>query len=167
MTNQFDFQTSTVSDQLTAQTAADLRQPIRRTCKPLFRKRELFKTVPKLLSSAAVLFVTSLFATEPLQAERATDEPLSVMQAVADEWNHGHFPSPAYFESSLTVVDDTPPFLFQGPDAVKRWIEAYRSNQPKSSEGSQTTLHFLQPKLVETNGDRAYIAVPAEWIVKQ
>lgn len=89
------------------------------------------------------------------------------MQAVADAWNQGNIPASSYFEPSLTVVDNTSPYLFQGPDAVTDWIRAYRNDQPKGREDAKTSLRLLQPKTVEIKGARAYIAVPADWTVRQ
>jgi hypothetical protein len=95
------------------------------------------------------------------------EQVLSVMQGVANAWNHGNIPAATDFEPSLTVVDDTPPYLFQGPNAITDWIEAYRQEQPKDEKESKTSLHFLKPLTVEISGERAYVAVPGEWAVDQ
>ncbi|MEJ0095816.1 MAG: hypothetical protein WDN46_21135 [Methylocella sp.] len=92
---------------------------------------------------------------------------LSVIHGVADAWDHGNIPGAAFFEPSLTIVDDTPPYLFQGRNAVANWIKAYRDAQPKGSEGAKASLHFLEPQTVEIKGARAYVAVPGEWTVEQ
>jgi hypothetical protein len=91
---------------------------------------------------------------------------LSVMRSVAGAWNEGRTPPSSYFESSLTVVDNTPPYVFQGPDAVEDWIKAYRESQPKGTEGAKTSLHLQQPKALAINSGHAYVAIPAEWTVR-
>jgi hypothetical protein len=120
-------------------------------------------------SLLAGLVLSSFLVTRvPVQAaEREKERVLSVMQAVANAWNQGNIPASSYFEPSLTVVDNTSPYLFQGPDAVADWIKAYRNDQPKGSEDAKTSLHLLRPKTVEIRGARAYIAVPGDWTVRQ
>jgi hypothetical protein len=73
--------------------------------------------------------------------------------------------STSHFEAALTIIDNTPPYLFQGPEAVQNWLKAYRDNQPPAANKAKTSLRFLEPRTVEIEGARAYIAVPAEWTV--
>lgn len=115
----------------------------------------------------AGLMLTSYLATgAPAAGASEQDDVLSALQAVAGAWNQGHMPAASNFEPSLTVVDNTPPYLFQGPDAVADWIKAYRDRQPKGTEDSKTSLHFLNPETVEITGARAYVAIPADWQVE-
>lgn len=103
------------------------------------------------------------------QAQSTTGEEgsvLSVMRAVAGAWNEGRTPPSNYFEPSLTVVDNTAPYVFQGPDAVADWIKAYRESQPKGSEAAKTSLQLLPPKTLAVNSAHAYVAVPAKWTVQ-
>ncbi len=58
------------------------------------------------------------------------------------------------------VVDDTPPYLSQGPNALADWIAVYRNDQPMGTGNAKTTLRFLQPKSVEIKDTCAYVAVP-------
>lgn len=140
----------------------NLTQSIRLSIKLLLLEQKLWR-----LASLEVLLIGSFFGARIAHAsETDTDQPLSVMQAVVDDWNSGRH-STGYFEPSLTIVDDTPPYLFQGPDAPTKWMEAYRRNQSHVYEGTQTVLHLLQPKLLATEGSHAYIAVPAEWIISK
>jgi len=87
---------------------------------------------------AGLLLSSFLVTRVPVQAaEREKERVLSVMQAVANAWNQGNIPASSYFEPSLTVVDNTSPYFFQGPDAVADWIKAYRNDQPKGSEDAK------------------------------
>lgn len=125
-------------------------------------------SVPKILALAGLLLTACLAAGGAAQAAEPEEARVfSVLQAVADAWNQGNTLPSASFEAALTIVDDTPPYLFQGPDAVADWIEAYRKDQPRSSDDSKTSLHFLPPRAIEINGARAYVAVPSEWAVEQ
>jgi hypothetical protein len=125
-------------------------------------------SVRKNLTLSDLFLAILLAAAQPAHtAEPEQSRVLSVMQAIADAWNRGGMPASSYFEPSLTVVDDTPPYLFQGPNAVADWIAAYRSEQPKSSKNAKTTLRLLQPTNVEITGARAFVAVPADWTAEQ
>jgi hypothetical protein len=164
MTNESGSEASAAFDRVYVQAEHDLRQPVRHCSKELFHEQEIYRFALSRLFPG-VLLAASLCPTATAQAVKTDmDQPLSVMQAVAREWNDGHFPSPAYFEPHLTIVDDTAPYLFQGEDAVRNWLEAYRRDQQKGSD-NLTSLRFLEPRLVETDGSRAYVAVPAEWTI--
>ena len=104
----------------------------------------------KNLTSSSLLLSCLFVAAAPVWAgdEQEKEQVLSVMQGVANAWNHGNIPAATDFEPSLTVVDDTPPYLFQGPNAITDWIEAYRQEQPKDEKESKTSLHFLKPLTV-------------------
>ena len=123
--------------------------------------------------AAACLVSVSLFGTDVSHAaeqdktEQEKAAVFSVLQAIANTWNDGHVIARSYFESSPTIIDNTPPYRFQGPHAVEDWIEAYRNSRPKGSEDAKTSLHLLQPQSVEIKSTHAYIAVPADWRVEQ
>jgi hypothetical protein len=122
-------------------------------------------SIRKILVATGSLLICSPGA----QAQSTAGEEarvVSVMRAVASEWNEGHTPSSAHFDSSLTVVDDTPPYIFQGPNAIADWITAYRESQPKQSKDPKTSLRLLEPKTFEINNAHAYLALPAEWSLR-
>jgi hypothetical protein len=163
MTNKLVSDRGAVLTRSFGRTAVHLTRSIRLCFKLLLHEPKIWR-----LASLGVLFIVSLFGARSARAlEADTDEPLSVVQQVADEWNSGHAPSAAYFVPSLTIIDDTPPYLFQGPDATRKWMEAYNRNQPREYEGTQTALHLLRPKLLATDGPHAYVAIPAEWMISK
>jgi hypothetical protein len=121
--------------------------------------------------AAASLVLLSFFAANMSQAaEQASEQDkaavVSVMQIIATKWNEEQKFAKDSFESSVTIIDNTAPYLFQGPGAGDDWIAAYRSEQPKGSEDAKTALHFLEPQSVKIKGSHAYIAVPADWSVE-
>jgi hypothetical protein len=115
---------------------------------------------------ATISLLTWLAGAQAQSTAGEEGRVLSVMRSVAGAWNEGHTPPSNCFEPSLTVVDNTAPYVFQGPDAVADWIKAYRENQPKGSEDAKTSLHFLRPKTVAINSTHAYVAIPARWTVQ-
>jgi hypothetical protein len=119
--------------------------------------------VGKILA-LAVLLAKPCMAAEATEQEKG--QVLAVLQSVAEEWSKTQvMPSTSHFEAALTIVDNTPPYLFQGPEAVQRWLRAYRETQPPAATKAKTSLQFLEPRTVEIEGARAYVAVPAEWTV--
>ncbi|WP_420138057.1 hypothetical protein [Sphingomonas sp.] len=112
-----------------------------------------------------------LIALPGMSAQAAPDQDkawvVAVMQAVADAWNKGVQPPAALFEPSLTIVDNTPPYLFQGRAAIEQWQAAYAASQPSAIAGAQTALRLGAPLSVETNAAHAYIALPADWTTTQ
>jgi hypothetical protein len=104
---------------------------------------------------------------DPNRGDQEKAGVLAVMQGVADAWNRGRILRTGYFDYSLTVIGDTPPYIFQGPHAVENWIEAYRNYRPKESEDAKPSLHLLQPQSVEIKGEYAYVAMPGDWTVEQ
>jgi hypothetical protein len=119
----------------------------------------------------AGLVLVGCFGADIAQAADDRNEPdstavMSVMQTVADTWNSGKGIARDCFESSLTIVDNTPPYLFEGPHAMDDWVEAYRNEQPKETKDAKTTLHFSPPRSFKIKDTHAYIALPAEWSVE-
>jgi hypothetical protein len=118
-----------------------------------------------LLASAVLLAMPFMALTKAATNDQEKGQVLAALQSVADEWNKTQVISTYHFESALTIVDNTPPYLFQGPDAVKNWFKAYRDSQPQAATSAKMSLRFLEPQTVEIEGDHAYIAAPAEWTV--
>jgi hypothetical protein len=122
--------------------------------------------VDKILALAVLLAMPCMTAATAETTEQEKGQVLAVLQAVAEEWSNTQaMPSTSHFEAALTVVDNTPPYLFQGPEAVQSWLRAYRETQSPAATKAKTSLHFLEPRTIEIEGARAYIAVPAEWTV--
>jgi hypothetical protein len=122
----------------------------------------LNKTILALVVPLAMPFMAQATAGT---TEQEKGQVLAVLQSVADEWSKTQVTSTSHFEAALTIVDNTPPYLFQGPEAVQNWLKSYRDNQPPTAAKAKTSLRFLEPRTVEIEGARAYIAVPAEWTV--
>jgi hypothetical protein len=134
--------------------------------------------IEKTILALAVLLVPLFMAAPTAGAtEQEEGQVLAVLESVADEWNKTQVTSASHCEAALTIVDNTPPYLFQGAEAVQNWLRAYRDNElGAAATKANTSLRFLEPTVViiehraskdgqtvEIEGVRAYIAVPAEW----
>ena len=122
----------------------------------------LDKTIPAFAVLLAMPFTAATAAENTEQEKR---QVLAVLQSVADEWNKTQVAPTSQFQADLTIVDNTPPFLFQGPEAAQNWLKAYRADQPPATARARISARFLEPRTVEIEGARAYIAVPEEWTV--
>jgi hypothetical protein len=118
-----------------------------------------------IVAFAVLLAMPFMTAATAATIEEQRGQVLAVIQSVADGWNKAQVAPTSQFGTDLTIVDNTPPYLFQGPEAVQNWLRAYRDNQPPAATKAETSLRFLEPKTVEIKGASAYIAVPAEWTV--
>jgi hypothetical protein len=114
----------------------------------------------KWLCVLALLFLPSC----PVLASDAGDA-FARVQATVDAFNQGKGISVAtrFFQSSVTIVDDTPPFLFRGPTAARDWEKAYAESE--GQDPAKASLNLLPPTTVDVQGKQAYVAVPANWNV--
>jgi hypothetical protein len=109
---------------------------------------------------------TAARATEETRAaEQEKGQVLAVLQLLADEWNKTQVAPTSYFQADLTIVGNTPLYLFQGPEALQNWLKAYGDGQPPAVAKAKISARFLEPRTVEIEGAHAYIAIPGEWTV--
>ncbi len=67
---------------------------------------------------------------------------------------------------SLSIVDDLPPFHFQGPNAHSDWEHAFQTHA-KENETSESAIRLLDATYVNVRGDHAYAVVPAVYSSKR
>jgi hypothetical protein len=96
-----------------------------------------------------------------------TSSVFARVQAAVDAWNKGgSAAASAYFRPTLTIVDNTPPYLFRGPHAMDDWAKAYSHDGPVGHDLTKATLHLLTWQTVEVSAQQAYVAVPAAWKIE-
>jgi hypothetical protein len=66
----------------------------------------------------------------------------------------------AFAASGVAIVENFPPFLFDGPGAVERWAAAFRIHVRHVVELSHS---FAAPFEAVISGERAYLSVPTTW----
>ena len=90
--------------------------------------------------------------------------PFARVEAIVDAWNRGdRATAAAWFEPSSRIIDNTPPYLFSGLGAVEAWEKAYAASLTAEQSAAEFSLRLLSPEIVETDADRAYVVVRAEW----
>jgi len=98
-------------------------------------------------------------------ASDKTDVMLPVNQFI-DGFNKGDVKSAlATCASPVSVVDEFPPFAWQGPAACADWANDFEANA-KKNEITDSVVKLGKPKHVQVAGDRAYVVVPADYHFK-
>lgn len=94
------------------------------------------------------------------------DDAMAAVRQFVDGFNKGDVKSAlAACASPASVVDEFPPYAWQGPTACADWAADFDANARK--EGITDPVVTLQkPRHVDVSGDRAYVVVPANYDYK-
>ena len=105
-------------------------------------------------------------AAAPAVASDATDIVAAVHQFI-DGMNKGATKSAlATCAAPSSIVDEFPPYAWQGATACADWANDFEAFNKKS--GITDPIATLgKPKHVDITGDRAYVVVPATYTYKQ
>jgi hypothetical protein len=64
------------------------------------------------------------------------------------------------FAEEVFLVENFPPHVFTGPEAVRRWADGFRTHV----RGTTGLRHaFGTPLDARVGGDRAYLSIPTTW----
>jgi hypothetical protein len=121
-------------------------------------------------AAAGVLLAVALAPAAPASAraaERPTAEMLAPVQALVafmarlPEDEHATMFAPR----GVTIIENYPPFIFAGADAVERWEAGFRRH---AADGSLTelALEFGPAQDFRVSGRRAYFSLPTTWVGK-
>jgi ketosteroid isomerase-like protein len=114
------------------------------------------------------LFLALAFtlSTGSAAASDKTDVMATVNQFI-DGFNKGDVKSAlATCASPVSIVDEFPPYAWQGPTACADWASDFEANA-KKNEITDSNVKLAKPKHVDVSGDRAYVVVPANYKYKQ
>ena len=85
---------------------------------------------------------------------------MATISRMTDAVNKGEMPTAfAAFTASPSIVEDGPPFRWQGPGAPQAWIEAMGANA-QVHDMTAIDMKLSAPTRVEIAGDEAYAIVP-------
>jgi hypothetical protein len=62
----------------------------------------------------------------------------------------------------VVIVENFPPFLITGPDAVARWLVGFRAHAERSGL-SELKHRFGEPQDFARDGERAFFVLPTTW----
>jgi hypothetical protein len=110
-----------------------------------------------------IIFAAAL-AAAPLALAHGTAEDegaaLAVVNTFLSGFNSGDEPKMlAACASQMTIIDDIPPHIWQGPTACRQWKKAVDAFLKETGE-THVTVTLGTPSHNDVTGDRAYIVAP-------
>jgi ketosteroid isomerase-like protein len=123
------------------------------------------KHVRQLVSCAIVALVLAVAAG----ASAADAQLMAPIQKFIDSFNKGDVAGAAATHSTtadLTIVDEVPPHLWNGPKAFQSWSADLDADAKKAGL-TEPAVTLGAPTRVESDGEQAYVVVPAVYSFKQ
>lgn len=109
-----------------------------------------------------------VFLGASASAQPTTTELMGPIQKFMDTFNKGDIAGAEATHAAvpdLAIIDEIPPYLWSGPGAFKAWSAALDSDAKKQGM-TDPMVTVSAPTRVESNGDRAYVIVPAVFTYK-
>jgi ketosteroid isomerase-like protein len=115
----------------------------------------------KRLAMALVVVMAAGTASASDQAD-----VMATVRQFIDGFNKGDVKSAlAACASPVSIVDEFPPYAWQGATACADWASDFESNAKKNGI-TDSVVTLQKPKHVDVAGDRAYVVVPANYDYK-
>lgn len=105
----------------------------------------------------------------PASAQPPDPQMMAPIQKFVDSFNKGDVAGASAThaaEADLAIVDEVPPYFWRGPQALQAWSADWDSDAKRSGI-TDPVVTIKAPSRVETNGDQAYVVVPAAYTFKQ
>jgi len=111
------------------------------------------------------LALALVLAAGSARASDKTDVMAPVNQFI-DGFNKGDVKAAlATCASPVSIVDEFPPFAWQGATACADWANDFEANA-KKNEITDSVVKLGKPRHVQIAADRAYVVVPADYTYK-
>ncbi|MET0215397.1 MAG: hypothetical protein ABW292_20475 [Vicinamibacterales bacterium] len=94
---------------------------------------------------------------------------IAPIQKFIDSFNKGDMAGASATHAAtaeVSITDEVSPFLWRGPQALKTWAADLESDAKKRGITDQSVA-ISAPTRTETNGDQAYVVVPAVYTFKE
>ncbi len=95
--------------------------------------------------------------------------PMAPIQKFIDSFNKGDAAAAAATHAAtaeLAIIDEVPPHLWRGAQAFQAWAADLESDS-KARGITDQVVTIAAPTREETDGDRAYVVVPAVYTFKE
>lgn len=112
--------------------------------------------------------VLSLFMGSPAGAQTHA-QLMAPIQKFMDSFNQGDMVAASAThaaEAGLVIIDEVPPYVWRGAEAFKAW-GADLDADAKRNGITEPKVTIAAATRTETNGDNAYVIVPAVYTFKQ
>lgn len=115
-----------------------------------------------LMRVFALALVALFGACSPAMAD---DQPTAAMMVPVEKIAHfiatgDETDLSAFADSGVMIVENFAPYLFEGPDAVKRWADGMRTH----TAATDALAYEFAPAIdFSTDGNRAYFSLPTNW----
>jgi hypothetical protein len=94
-------------------------------------------------------------------------EVLAPVHQFVDSFNKGDVTTaPAGCSDVTSIIDDFPPFGWQGAGACAKWMDSYKTFAAANGIADMV-ITLENPKHVDIVDDRAYVVVPANYTLKK
>lgn len=96
-----------------------------------------------------------------------TSEMLALPEAVARfmATGNGEELRHIFVADGVAIVENFPPFLFQGANALGRWCDGFRAHAERNGL-SELQHRFGEPQDFARDGDRVFFVLPTTWTGK-
>jgi hypothetical protein len=115
-----------------------------------------------------ILGVVVSCLTAPASAQAPDPQVMAPIQKFIDSFNKGDMAGAAstHAAADLTIIDEVPPFLWRGPEALKRWSADLDADAKKRGI-TEPLVTIKGATRTESNGDSVYVVVPAVYSFKE
>jgi hypothetical protein len=113
--------------------------------------------------------VVWLFMGAAASAQTPDAQLMAPIQKFIDSFNKGDMAGASATHAAaadLAITDEVSPYLWRGPQALKAWSTDLESDAKKRGITDQVVT-IKAPVRTETNGDQAYVVVPAVYTFKE
>src|SRR6516165_1685427 len=94
-------------------------------------------------------------------------EVLAPVHQFAESFNKGDVTAaPAGCSDVISIIDDFPPFGWQGTDACAKWMDSFKAFAAANGI-TDMVITLENPTHVDIVDDRAYVVVPANYTLKK
>jgi hypothetical protein len=119
---------------------------------------EVMTTLRPAVGICAAVLAVALVASPARASDQA--DAFAVVQRFNDAWNRGDTAAAAgNFAPSISIIDDAPPYLWQGPGALQQWDDDIRRLLAKNPS-DETSMNLSEPEQALLQDDGIYLVIP-------
>lgn len=120
------------------------------------------------MKTLLLAFVASVLLAVPAGAAAADDQLMAPVHQFIDGFNKGDNKAAkaSFVTTGLAIIDDVPPHVWTGTNALEAWIKALTAADRKEGNTDQSVT-VGKPTREISDGARGYLVLPAVYRYKQ